>query len=136
MPSRRWPVDVCAGWCSARKPSTTQRDIFVLVFLRGGVDGLSLVAPYADDNYIANRQALRINAPGSSHNAALDLPNPLNHNVLFGMHGKGGALKDLYDAQQLAIVHACGLTSGTRSHFDVMDYMERGTPDSLSTATG
>jgi uncharacterized protein (DUF1501 family) len=115
---------------------TTQRDIFALVFLRGGVDGLSLVAPYADEDYINNRQALRINAPGSSQNAAHDLPNPLDHNVLFGLHPKGGPLKELYDAQRLAIVHACGLTNGTRSHFDAMDYMERGTPDSLSTATG
>lgn len=115
---------------------TTQRDMFVLVFLRGGCDGLSLVAPYADADYISNRPTLRINAPGNSANAALDLPNPLNRNVPFGLHPKAGALKELYDAQRLAIVHACGLTNGTRSHFDAMDYMERGTPDSLSTTTG
>jgi uncharacterized protein (DUF1501 family) len=115
---------------------TTQRDTFVLVFLRGGCDGLSLVAFYADDEYMNNRPTLKINAPGSSQNAAYALPNALNTNVPFGPHPKAGALKELYDQQRLAIVHACGLTNGTRSHFDAMDYMERGTPDSLRTTTG
>ncbi len=115
---------------------TTQRDTFVLVFLRGGCDGLSLVAPYADDEYINNRPTLKINAPGNAQNAAYALPSALNRDVPFGLHPKAGALKELYDQQRLAIVHACGLTNGTRSHFDAMDYMERGTPDSLNTTTG
>jgi uncharacterized protein (DUF1501 family) len=108
----------------------------VHVFLRGGCDGLSLVAPYADEDYINNRPTLKLNAPGSSSNAAYDLPNPLNRDILFGLHPKAGALKELYDQQQLAIVHACGLTNGTRSHFDAMDYIERGTPESLNTTSG
>jgi len=116
--------------------SAATRDIFVLVFLRGGCDGLSFVAPYDDINYINNRPSLKLNAPGSSTNAAYALPSTINASVPFGLHPKAGGLKELYDQRKLAFVHACGLTNGTRSHFDAMDYMERGTPSSKSTSTG
>ena len=42
-------------------------------------------------------------------------------------------LKPLWDARQLAIVHACGSPDTTRSHFDAQDYMESGTPGVKST---
>ena len=45
-------------------------------------------------------------------------------------------LKPLWDARQLAIVHACGSPDSTRSHFDAQDYMETGTPGVKSTADG
>jgi uncharacterized protein (DUF1501 family) len=42
----------------------------------------------------------------------------------------------LWDARQLAIVHACGSPNATRSHFDAQDYMESGTPGVKSTGDG
>jgi uncharacterized protein (DUF1501 family) len=42
----------------------------------------------------------------------------------------------LYDAGQLAIVHATGSPDHTRSHFDAQDYMESATPGVKSTADG
>ncbi|HET7219045.1 MAG TPA: DUF1501 domain-containing protein, partial [Vicinamibacterales bacterium] len=54
----------------------------------------------------------------------------------FGMHPRMAALKPLYDARQLAIVHACGSPDGTRSHFDAQDYMETATPGVKSTQDG
>jgi uncharacterized protein (DUF1501 family) len=36
----------------------------------------------------------------------------------------------------MAIVHACGSTDGTRSHFDAQDYMETATPGVKSTQDG
>ena len=52
------------------------------------------------------------------------------------MHPRLGPLKPLYDARQLAIVHACGSPDGTRSHFDAQDYMETATPGIKSTEAG
>jgi uncharacterized protein (DUF1501 family) len=45
-------------------------------------------------------------------------------------------LKALYDARQLAVVHACGSPDATRSHFDAQDYMETATPGVKSTRDG
>src|SRR3954469_12072002 len=47
-----------------------------------------------------------------------------------------GALKPLWDAKQLAIVHAAGSPDTTRSHFDAQDYMESGTPGLKGTEDG
>src|SRR4051794_35125602 len=42
------------------------RDVVVCIFLRGGADGLSIVAPYADPDYVKNRPTLAIPEPGST----------------------------------------------------------------------
>jgi uncharacterized protein (DUF1501 family) len=104
-------------------------DILVLVFLRGGVDGLNLIVPYGDANYAINRPDIRIRAPGQTR-GALDL------NGFFGLHPAATHLRELYTGGALAIVHAVGLTDSTRSHFDAMSMLERGTPGNTTTATG
>ena len=107
------------------------QDILVVVFLRGGMDGLSVVAPIAGADrglYEASREDIAL--PLTGENAALPL------NVQFGLHGAAAPLHDLYQAGHLALVHAAGLTSDTRSHFDAMQFMELGTPDSKSSTTG
>jgi uncharacterized protein (DUF1501 family) len=45
-------------------------------------------------------------------------------------------LKPLWDAGNLAIVHASGSHDDTRSHFDAQDYMESATPGVKSTPDG
>ncbi len=107
------------------------QDTLVIVFLRGGMDGLSVVAPIAGSDrghYEASREDIAL--PISGDNAALAL------NAQFGLHGAASPLYDLYQAGHLAIVHAAGLTSDTRSHFDAMQYMELGTPGSKSVTSG
>jgi uncharacterized protein (DUF1501 family) len=122
--------------------------ILINIFLRGGCDGLSLVSPYADGTYRTRRggQALPQNP---SSNFTLNANNPgffssvpetgfcLHPNTAGIVNGAGTfALKELYDSGNLAIVHACGLNDDTRSHFDAMDYIERGTPGNKGTSTG
>ena len=68
--------------------------------------------------------------PASGDNAALRLSN------LFGLHPAAAHLHELYQSERLAVIHATGLTNDTRSHFDAMQYMELGTPDSKRTGTG
>ena len=107
------------------------QNILLAVFLRGGADGLSIVPPMSGDDrghYEAKREQLAI--PTAGENAAIRL------NSRFGLHHAAAPLHELYQDGHLAIVHAAGLTSDTRSHFDAMRYMELGTPDSKSSTTG
>lgn len=107
------------------------QDILVVIFLRGGMDGLNVVPPLQDpdrEHYEGKRPELQI--PTSGDGAAINLDDR------FGLHPAAAALHGLYQDKRLAIVHAAGLTSDTRSHFDAMQYMELGTPDSKRTGTG
>ena len=71
----------------------------------------------------------------------LKIPTSGEHALLplddrFGLHPFAAPLYELYQDGKLAIIHAAGLTSDTRSHFDAMAYMELGTPDQKVTSTG
>ncbi|MFN8439790.1 MAG: DUF1501 domain-containing protein [Caldilineaceae bacterium] len=107
------------------------QDILIVVFLRGGMDGLSLVMPIAGaDRGYYEAQRPNIAIPVSGTNKALSLNSQL------GLHPAASPLFDLYQAKKLAFIHAAGLTSNTRSHFDAMQYMEMGTPDNKATTSG
>src|SRR5262245_25715804 len=97
--------------------------VLVVVFLRGGCDGLSLVSPTGDSNYVAARPGgIRIERNGD--NAGILLDNPAA-DVDFRFHPQAKAFAELYAAGDLAVMHAAGLTDATRSHFDAEDRMER-----------
>jgi len=107
------------------------QEIIVVVFLRGGMDGLSAVMPIAGDDrgfYENNRADIAIPTTGTT--VALPLTD------FFGMHPSGAPLHEFYQDKKLAIIHAAGLKSDTRSHFDAMKYMELGTPGSKSATNG
>lgn len=87
----------------------------VVVFLRGGMDGLSAVAPVADATYHSLRPTIGI--PEAS---ALEL------DTTFGLHPALAPLKTLYDAGRLAFVHAVGNPAASRSHFDAQSFWEAG----------
>ncbi|MBL8056213.1 MAG: DUF1501 domain-containing protein [Anaerolineales bacterium] len=111
--------------------ATANDEILVVVFLRGGWDALNVVPPLAGPDRALYEQArpnLRVAAAGPG--AALSLDGQ------FGLHPSLAALYPLYQAQRLAVVHAVGLTTDTRSHFDAMQFMELGTPGVKTTATG
>jgi uncharacterized protein (DUF1501 family) len=95
----------------------------VVLFLRGGADGLSLVAPTEDPHYQAARPGrLRVKHPGKRSRLLLD--DPLA-DLGFSFHPEAAPLAELYAERQLAVVHACGLKDATRSHFDAEERMER-----------
>ena len=115
----------------AQTPAQAGGNTLVCIFLRGGIDGLSVVVPYGDGaNYYDARPSISIPEPGNRPNAALDLDG------YFGLHPVLAPLKELYDEGTLAFVHATGLTSETRSHFDAQLFMEYGTPDDKTTTQG
>lgn len=108
--------------------------VLVVIFLRGGADGLSIVSPTGDKNYIAARPAaLRVAAKGDTKGFRL---KEANADAGFHWHGQAKGLSELYDAGELAVVHATGLADGTRSHFDAEDRMERAAPGGGSSAGG
>ena len=102
----------------------------IAIFQRGAVDGLSVIVPFGESEYYRARPSIAIPPPSSGENAALDLDG------FFGFNPRLQSLKPLWDARQLAIVHACGSPDSTRSHFDAQDYMESGTPGVKSTSEG
>lgn len=101
----------------------------VVIFLRGAVDGLNVVAPYADDLYYEYRPTIAIAKPGST-NGLIDLDGH------FGLHPALAALYPLWKTGQLAFIHACGSPDPDRSHFESQAYMETATPGVPSTTTG
>ncbi len=109
----------------------TEPDILVVVFLRGGMDGLSLVPPVVgtDRNiYESARPSLAV--PLSGDGAALTLDGG------FGLHPAAEPLVGLYDRGRMAVVHATGMHDPTRSHFEAQDYLELGTPGDKTVGSG
>ena len=101
----------------------------VLVFLRGGADGLSIVPPVGDPAYRAARPTLALAPPGKDGGA-------LRLDDVFALHPALSPLMPLWSDGTLGIVHAAGLPGATRSHFDAQDFCESGTPGLKSTADG
>ena len=57
-------------------------------------------------------------------------------NSNLGLHHRAAPLHDLFNDGKLALIPATGMHSNTRSHFDAMQYMELGTPNSKSATSG
>lgn len=107
------------------------RDVLVAIFQRGGMDGLNAVIPFGEGAaYYDRRPTIAIPEPNGGDFSAIDLDG------YFGLHPALRPLKDVYDAGQLAIIHGAGSPDPSRSHFDAMEFMERGTPGDKSTASG
>jgi uncharacterized protein (DUF1501 family) len=112
--------------------------ILVVLHLRGGCDGLNLLSPATDPDFIAARSSeLRVLAEGAGSG------HPVMHaqesGLEFRLHASAGSLAELCDAKHLAFVHAAGLTDTTRSHFVATDLMEHGVADGAAlnrTASG
>ena len=114
----------------ADAPSAS-RDVLVVIFLRGGCDGLSICVPYAEDAYYAARPTIAIPRPDSGNNfAGADLDG------FFSIPPAMAPLKAAFDAGHLLFVHACGSKDDSRSHFDAMRFMELGKPRDPSLFTG
>ncbi len=108
--------------------------ILVTVFLRGGMDGLSLIVPHGEDTYYKLRPTLGLAKPGDNRASkdyrALDLDG------FFGLHPAMAPLYPLYQEGSLAAVHAIGSGDATRSHFEAMATIERGAVDNNAEGTG
>lgn len=103
---------------------------FVLVFLRGAMDGLSAFVPYADPSYYTLRPGIAIARPDGSDTTTLKL------DAQFGMHPALAPLLPLWQQGILAFVPAAGLPAPNRSHFDAQHAWETGQPTARSSGSG
>src|SRR5438270_40904 len=101
----------------------------VVILLRGAVDGLNVVVPYGEEAYYAARPSIAIARPGAENGAL-----PLDEH--FALHPAMAALTPLWEAKQLAFVHAAGSPDPGRSHFDAQLFLENGTPGRRGTTDG
>src|SRR6202049_4073375 len=102
--------------------------ILVVLHLRGGCDGLNLLSPAGDADFIAARSSdLRVLADGDEAGHLIaHLQDPT---LEFRLHPAAKSLAELADAKHLAFIHAAGLTDTTRSHFVATDMIEHGVAD-------
>jgi uncharacterized protein (DUF1501 family) len=101
----------------------------VLVILRGGLDGLAAVPPYAEPSYAALRGPLALAKPGSD-GGALDLDGT------FGLHPALTSLHALYRAREALVLHAAATPYRDRSHFDAQNVLEAGSVAPSGAAGG
>jgi uncharacterized protein (DUF1501 family) len=101
----------------------------VVVILRGALDGLAAVPPYADPNYAGLRGELALAAPG-----AADGVLPLDG--AFGLHPSLGFLHDRYTAGELIVFQAVSSPYRDRSHFDGQNVLENGLTKPIGSADG
>ncbi len=94
-------------------------DVIVNVFLRGGMDGLSVVAPRHDGAGASQLLAAR-------PTIALDPASLLPLNADFGLHPVMAPLAPVLAANRLALIPAAGFPNGDRSHFAVQRKMDEG----------
>ena len=103
----------------AHAAAGSRRPRFVLVILRGALDGLAAVPPYGDRDYGHLRGEFALRAPGEAKGAL-----PLNG--FFGLHPSLGFLGQSYAARELIVFHAVASPYRERSHFDGQDVLENG----------
>jgi uncharacterized protein (DUF1501 family) len=102
---------------------------FVLVILRGALDGLAAVPPYGDSDYARLRGDLALGVPGAPDGA-------LKLNSLFGLHPSLTFLHDSYQANEALVFHAVASPYRERSHFDGQDVLENGHTKPHAVQTG
>lgn len=128
MTTRRDALQVLGGFAAtatlprlglAALPGSERRLVFV--FLRGGLDALSAVPAFGDPDFVAKRGELAIAPPGTAGGA-------LKLDDFFGLSPYLGEMHKLYEARELAVLHAVASPYRERSHFDGQNLLENGTP--------
>jgi len=97
---------------------------FVLVILRGALDGLAAVPAYGDGAYASKRGALAITAP------------QLKLDGMFALNPSLPQLHERFQSKELIVFHAVASPYRERSHFDGQDLLENGTSAPKSAHDG
>jgi len=106
---------------SLAAPETDKR--FVVVLLRGAMDGLSAAPAIGDPDYERARNGLA-------------LENALKLDAMFALHPNLPGMKSLYDGGELIVVHAAATPYRDRSHFDGQNLLENGSEQPYGLDTG
>jgi len=98
------------------------------IVLRGGLDGLAVVAPVGDPDWLKLRSEKSLTADGQTPALPLD--------GFFALNPAMPNLHRLYQAGQATVVHAVASPYRERSHFDGQDVLESGLSKPGSADTG
>jgi len=102
-----------------------QRGRLVFVLLRGGFDGLAAVVPHGDPAYASLRGAL-----------AYEEESLLPLDGTFGLSPGLAPLRELWQRDELVVLHAMAIPYRTRSHFDGQAILETGIDKPAGSADG
>ena len=112
--------------------------ILVLLFLKGGNDGINTLVPIEQyDTYINLRPGIGLADSGANGIISLDATLSLEDQI--GLHPAMTGFKDMYDAGKAALVQGVGYPSYNQSHFKSTDLWLSGgdgTPDYSDLASG
>ncbi|MCB1841175.1 MAG: hypothetical protein KDI61_13080, partial [Alphaproteobacteria bacterium] len=106
------------GFSSVAFANVPTNKRLTLVFLRGGMDSLGVVVPYADPAYASIRKNLAIKERDGQM---------IDADGFFAFHKNLSPLHDYYKKGQMAVIHAVATPYRERSHFDAQDLLENGT---------
>lgn len=95
----------------------------VVVFLRGGMDGLSMLVPAADPDLVKERPNIGV------RKGLIDIDSGRT----FGLHPAMAPLAPLIAQGRVAAIPAVSTPDLSRSHFQAQDCLERGSSNSLTT---
>ncbi len=98
---------------------------FILIILRGAMDGLGAVPAYSDPAYARQRGQI-----------ALEQSQTLKLDGLFALHPSLNNLHSIYRAGQANIIHAVASPYRARSHFDGQDVLETGQDKAFADSSG
>jgi uncharacterized protein (DUF1501 family) len=110
---------VTAGRASLAVAAAPTDKRFVVVILRGALDGLSAVAPYGDPALMGLRGEIVSPSPGQT-DGLQDLGG------FYGLHPSLAAMHAMYAAGEALPVHAVAGPTRVRSHFEAQDCLESG----------
>ena len=112
--------------------------ILVVVFLKGGNDGVNTLVPINQyDTYATHRPDIKLNNTGANAITNLDSTIPLADQV--GVQPKAMALKEMYDDGIAAVIQAVGYPNINQSHFKSTDLWLTGgdgTPANFNLQSG
>jgi uncharacterized protein (DUF1501 family) len=131
MDRRAFIRNMCLGGAATfGRPLVTfahnrQSGRLVFVLLRGGLDGLAAIVPYGDPAYRSLRTSL-----------AFEDADLVRLNDIFGLSPGLAPLRDLWDRDELVVLHAMAIPYRTRSHFDGQAILETGMDRPAGSADG
>ncbi len=101
----------------AFSPETACKTLLV-IFQRGGCDGLNTVVPFGEDEYYNLRPTIGIPAPDGSADSAINLDG------FFGLHPALDAFAPIFNSGDLAVLPSAHYPNASRSHFDGQHFIE------------
>ena len=114
-----------APWARLGRAAGNSEQRFVLILLRGGMDGLTAVPALGDPAFAEARGPLGVFAGA-----------PLKLDSTFALHPLLPQMHAMYGRGELTVLHATGLPYRERSHFDAQQLLESGGTRPYEHSTG